>query len=377
MTVETGAERGSLILRGVSKTYGDFTAVAPTDLEVPDGEFLALLGPSGSGKTTVLRLIGGFVRPSTGHVFLDGQDITDLPIFDRPCNTVFQDYALFPHMRVRDNIAFGLSVRHRPRSEIGERVEKILASVGLESLKDRYPSQLSGGQRQRVALARAMICEPRLILLDEPLAALDANLRQQMQEQLKSIQRALQITFVFVTHDQSEAIAVADRIAVMNAGRIEQIATPTDLYYRPQTPFVADFFGENNLLPGQIAMSGSAAMARTAIGDFPVPADQPVVDAADCVVAVRPEILEVSAAPPPETANGRTVPGRVAQVLFGGPQTRVTFVPDAATDLTVICLVPSQDVAGPYANDEPAFLNIPDTYAVVSTEPGHPKEKPT
>ncbi len=360
-------ERGSLVLNGVSKTYDDFAALAPTDLHVPEGEFLTLLGPSGSGKTTLLRLVGGFAQPTSGRILLDGLDITDMPIFSRPCNTVFQDYALFPHMRVRQNVAFGLSVRHRPRTEIGDRVINILKTVELDGLEDRFPSQLSGGQRQRVALARAMICEPKLILLDEPLAALDANLRQQMQEMLKAIQRKLKITFIFVTHDQSEAIAVADRIAVMNAGKIEQIATPTDLYYRPRTPFVAGFFGENNLLPGHIMVSGTEAMARTAIGDFAVPSDQKVTDGAACVVAVRPEIVAIDPGAATAGQNGRVVPGRVSDILFGGPQTRLKFVPDSAADLSIVCLMPSQDIAGPYTAGEPAVLKIPDNYAVVST----------
>lgn len=360
-------ERGALTLHGVSKKYDDFVALAPTDLTVAGGEFLTLLGPSGSGKTTLLRLVGGFATPTDGRIVLDGQDITRMPIFDRPCNTVFQDYALFPHMKVRNNVAFGLSVRHRPKTEIGTRVLDILKSVGLEGFEDRYPSQLSGGQRQRVALARAMICEPRLILLDEPLAALDAGLRQQMQDQLKAIQRKLKITFLFVTHDQSEAIAVADRIAVMNAGRIEQIATPTDLYYRPRTRFVADFFGENNLLPGKIAVSGGQAMARTAVGDFAVPPDQEAGDGTDCVVAVRPESVSLDTGTQSSEDTGtRTAPGRIVDVLFGGPQTRLRFVPDAAEDLKIVCLVPSQNLTTPFTIGQPARLTIPDNYAVVS-----------
>lgn len=360
-------ERGALALHNVSKRYDDFVALAPTDLAVAGGEFLTLLGPSGSGKTTLLRLVGGFVAPTDGRIVLDGQDITRMPIFDRPCNTVFQDYALFPHMRVRDNVAFGLSVRHHPKAEIGAKVLDILKSVGLEGFEDRYPSQLSGGQRQRVALARAMICEPRLILLDEPLAALDAGLRQQMQDQLKEIQRKLKITFLFVTHDQSEAIAVADRIAVMNAGRIEQIATPTDLYYRPRTRFVANFFGENNLLPGSVAVSGGKAIARTAVGDFAVPSDQKMTEGAACVVAVRPESISLDGGPQSaEEAGTRTAPGRIVDILFSGPQTRLRFVPDAAEDLSIVCLVPSQDETTRFTAGQPAILTIPDNYAVVS-----------
>jgi spermidine/putrescine transport system ATP-binding protein len=351
--------RGSLALSQVSKSYGDFVAVKPTDLTVFGGEFLALLGPSGSGKTTLLRVIGGLVSPTTGRVFLDGEAITDVPIYDRPCNTVFQDYALFPHMRVADNVGFGLSVRRHPKREIARRVDEMLKTVGLQDLRDRYPSQLSGGQRQRVALARAMICEPRLILLDEPLAALDASLRHQMQEMLKSVQRKLGITFIFVTHDQSEAIAIADRIAVMNNGRIEQIASPADLYYRPQTAFVAGFFGENNLIPATLRRSGSSAVAETSVGTFPLPTDQTAAEGAACIVAVRPEVVSLETDP----SSARAIAGRIMAV--GGSQTRIKFVPDADQNLCLHCLMPSQLASSSAAVGDKAHLVIPDNYAVV------------
>ena len=361
--------RGALVLEGVSKTYGTFTALRPTDLTVPEREFLAVLGPSGSGKTTLLRLVGGFAAPTTGRVLLDGEDITARAIFDRPCNTVFQDYALFPHMRVRKNVGYGLSVRGHPRSEIAGKVDRILATVGLEEFADRYPAQLSGGQRQRVALARAMICEPRLILLDEPLAALDAEMRQQMQEFLKAIQRQLSITFLFVTHDQSEAIAVADRIAVMSEGRIEQIATPTDLYYRPRTRFVAGFFGENNLIPGTVARSGTQAVARTAVGAFPAGEDAPP-DGADCIVAVRPETitLETDGGGPAGagTAATLTAPGTITDILFNGAQTRVKVAPRDTDGPGIVCLVPSQRADSPFSMGAPVTMFFPADCAIVA-----------
>jgi ABC-type Fe3+/spermidine/putrescine transport system ATPase subunit len=247
------SERILLELKAVGKSFGQNSVLENVDLAVRDGEFITILGPSGSGKTTILRMIGGFTEPSRGAILLDGRDITDLPINKRPFNTVFQDYALFPHMDVAANVGYGLMVRHVARTEIQRRVGEALELVQLGSFASRFPAQLSGGQRQRVALARAIICEPRLILLDEPLAALDVELRKQMQLFLKDIQREIKTTFLFVTHDQEEAIAIADRICVMNFGRILQLGTPRDVYYRPQAEFVARFFGDNNLIEGVLA----------------------------------------------------------------------------------------------------------------------------
>ncbi len=218
--------RSLIRLAGIGKSYGAVTVLQPFDLEIGDGEFLTILGPSGSGKTTILRMLGGFTAPSTGRILLDGTDITDTPIFRRPFNTVFQDYALFPHMTVARNVGYGLRMRRRPRAEVEKRVAEALAVVGLADKAGRHPGELSGGQRQRVALARAIICEPRVVLLDEPLAALDAGLRRSMQEFLKDLQRRIRTTFVFITHDQEEAIAMSDRIVVMDHGRVEQVGTP-------------------------------------------------------------------------------------------------------------------------------------------------------
>jgi putative spermidine/putrescine transport system ATP-binding protein len=235
-------------LVGLRKTFGDVAAVDGVDLEVAAGEFFTMLGPSGSGKTTTLRLIAGFEHPDGGHVELGGADVSGLPPYQRDVNTVFQDYALFPHMNVAENVAYGLRVRKISKPKRAERVAEALRMVRLEDFGDRRPVQLSGGQRQRVALARAIVNRPRVLLLDEPLGALDLKLRQQMQLELKQIQDSVGITFVYVTHDQDEALAMSDRIAVFNDGRVEQVAPPADLYERPATPFVAGFVGTSNVL---------------------------------------------------------------------------------------------------------------------------------
>jgi putative spermidine/putrescine transport system ATP-binding protein len=238
----------ALRLRGVRKNYGHVVAVDGVDLAVQEGEFFTLLGPSGSGKTTLLRLIAGFERPDVGKVELGGRDVTSLPPYMRDTNTVFQDYALFPHMTVAENIAYGLRVKRTPGAERRKRVERALRMVRLEGLEDRRPNQLSGGQRQRVALARAVINEPEVLLLDEPLGALDLKLRQEMQIELKQIQKEVGITFVYVTHDQEEALTMSDRIAVMVNGRIEQIGSPVEVYEEPASEFVAGFIGISNVL---------------------------------------------------------------------------------------------------------------------------------
>jgi putative spermidine/putrescine transport system ATP-binding protein len=238
-------------LSGIRKTYGDVVAVDHVDLEIAAGEFFTLLGPSGSGKTTTLRLIAGFERPDEGRVELGGRDVTNRPPYERDVNTVFQDYALFPHMTVADNVAYGLRVKRVPRAERKRRVEEILRVVRLPQVGKRKPVQLSGGQRQRIALARSLVNEPKVLLLDEPLGALDLKLRQEMQIELKRIQREVSdvgITFVYVTHDQEEALTMSDRLAVFNEGRIEQIGTPAEVYERPATEFVAGFVGVSNVL---------------------------------------------------------------------------------------------------------------------------------
>ena len=235
-------------LAGLRKSFGHLAAVAGVDLEIAEGEFFTMLGPSGSGKTTLLRLIAGFERPDAGVVELGGTDVTRQPPYARDVNTVFQDYALFPHMNVLENVEYGLRVRRVPRAERRRRAEAALEMVRLTGLSERKPVQLSGGQRQRVALARAIVNEPEVLLLDEPLGALDAKLRQEMQSELKRIQREVGITFVYVTHDQEEALTMSDRLAVFNQGRIEQLGTPVDVYERPASDFVAGFIGISNLL---------------------------------------------------------------------------------------------------------------------------------
>jgi len=280
---------GTAILRleGVAKSYGATRVLEPLDLEILDGEFLTILGPSGSGKTTILRLIGGFAKPDAGRILLDGRDITADPAFARPFNTVFQDYALFPHMTVRRNVEFGLRVRKLARPEIVRRVDEVLEIVGLSHLADRYPADMSGGQRQRAALARAIVCEPRIILLDEPLAALDAERRRSMRAFLKDLQRRIGTSFLFITHDQEEAIAVSDRIVVTNEGRIEQIGSPEDVYRKPASRFVAGFFGENNIIPWE-AVTGEllSAVRKSVLGK----------GLRAAAIAIRPESLRIVAA---------------------------------------------------------------------------------
>jgi putative spermidine/putrescine transport system ATP-binding protein len=242
------ADAPDVRLTNLTKRYGDVTAVEAVDLDVAHGEFFTMLGPSGSGKTTTLRMIAGFERPDAGRIELGGEDVSRLPPFERDVNTVFQDYALFPHMNVAQNIAYGLRVKKVPNQERRRRVADVLDIVRLKGFERRSPSQLSGGQRQRVALARAIVNNPRVLLLDEPLGALDLKLRQQLQIELKHIQRELGMTFVYVTHDQEEALTMSDRVAVFNDGHVEQVGTPADVYEHPRTPFVADFVGTSNIL---------------------------------------------------------------------------------------------------------------------------------
>jgi putative spermidine/putrescine transport system ATP-binding protein len=252
--IPAGLHEGSYLMSiavqfdGVSRHFGDVRALEANDLTISEGEFFALLGPSGSGKTTCLRLIAGFDRPTSGTVKILGEDVKNVPPYRRNVNTVFQDYALFPHLNVAGNVAYPLMIRKMARAERLQRAEQALAMVRLSGYSARKPSQLSGGQRQRVALARALIGQPKVLLLDEPLGALDLRLREEMQEELKALQRSLGITFVFVTHDQGEALSMADRIAIFNEGKIAQIGTPEDVYHRPQNAFVANFVGSSNVL---------------------------------------------------------------------------------------------------------------------------------
>jgi spermidine/putrescine transport system ATP-binding protein len=294
-------------LKKVSKRFGEFTAVEKIDLNVGVGEFLTLLGPSGCGKTTLLRMIAGFETPTEGSIHLDGRDVTHVPPNKRDVNQVFQSYALFPHLNVWDNIAFGLHVKRVPRAEITTRVADAIRLVALTGMERRKPDQLSGGQRQRVALARAVVNRPKVLLLDEPLGALDAELRRTMQLELKTLQRSLGITFIFVTHDQEEALSMSDRIAVMNRGRIEQIDAAQAIYRRPTTPFVARFIGGGNVFDCTATPDGvrliSGEMLKTA-------------DAKDAIaVCVRPEQVRVLDQPK-AGSNGWTA--TVVEQLFRG-----------------------------------------------------------
>ncbi len=257
------AMTAAIRLKGVSRHFGSVRAVDDVDLEIREGEFFSLLGPSGSGKTTCLRLIAGFDQPTSGAVEIFGTDATATPPYRRPVNTVFQDYALFPHLNVRENVAYGPKVRGDPGPVRRRLADEALDLVALGGFGDRRPSELSGGQRQRVALARALVMEPRVLLLDEPLGALDPKLREQMQGELKALQRRLGIAFVFVTHDQAEALSMSDRMAVFNEGRVQQLGTPQEVYDRPQKPFVADFVGSSNVLPPEMVerLTGKAARA--------------------------------------------------------------------------------------------------------------------
>ncbi|MFI1538404.1 ABC transporter ATP-binding protein [Streptomyces anandii] len=303
-------------LQGLRKSFGQTAAVAGVDLEIRDGEFFSMLGPSGSGKTTVLRLIAGFETPTGGSVELAGRNVTRLAPFERDVHTVFQDYALFPHMTVEQNVAYGLKVRRVPRAERLVRARRALAEVRLEGYGRRRPSELSGGQRQRVALARALVGRPRVLLLDEPLGALDLKLREQMQIELKALQREVGITFVFVTHDQEEALTMSDRIAVFHQGRIEQVGAPAEIYERPATEFVASFVGTSNLLHGE-----SAQRILGSPGTY----------------SVRPEkirVLKESALADEPDLAGAT--GTVAEVVYLGDATRFLVDLDAGGRLTAL-----------------------------------------
>ena len=276
----------AISLRGVHKTFGAVRAVDGIDLEILDGEFFSMLGPSGSGKTTVLRMIAGFEEPTSGRIHLGGEDVTGRPPFARDVNTVFQDYALFPHMDVLTNVEYGLRVKKVPKAKRRERAHQALETVQLGQFGTRRPNQLSGGQRQRVALARALVNRPKVLLLDEPLGALDLKLRREMQIELKEIQRDVGITFVFVTHDQEEALTMSDRIAVFNDGRIEQVAKPTELYEAPATSFVAGFVGTSNLLTGEAARAVFGRPATLSIRPEKITLDQGPTKARGVVASV-------------------------------------------------------------------------------------------
>jgi putative spermidine/putrescine transport system ATP-binding protein len=300
-TVPRAAADGDVRLDAVTKRFGDVLAVDDVSLDIATGEFFALLGPSGSGKTTCLRMIAGFEQPTAGRIWLAGRDVTDVAPFDRATNTVFQDYALFPHMTVEHNVGYGLMVKKVAKADRRDRVAEALRTVRLEGYGGRKPAQLSGGQRQRVALARALVNRPRVLLLDEPLGALDRKLREQMQIELKELQREVGITFLFVTHDQDEALTMSDRIAVFHDGRLEQVGTPTEVYERPATPFVADFIGTSNVVEG--------AAAEALFGT-------------EGVFSLRPERIRIVPGDASPAPGERTALGRLVNVVYAGATLR-------------------------------------------------------
>jgi spermidine/putrescine transport system ATP-binding protein len=361
--VQTGADTPSVRLERVTKRFGDFTAVREMDLDIPRGEFFTMLGPSGCGKTTTLRMVAGFEDPSEGRVLLSGEDVTSLPAFRRPTNTVFQSYALFPHRSVEKNVAFGLERQKVDRDEIRRRVGEELERVGLAGEAKRRPAQLSGGQQQRVALARALVNRPEVLLLDEPLGALDLKLRKQLQVELKRIQRDVGITFVYVTHDQEEALTMSDRIAVMNRGVVEQVADPETVYERPGTTFVAGFIGVSNLMPGEVVSSnGAGTQMRLDAGPTVTTLDSGGVQTGERAHAVvRPEKLELRQVGAPAEGNRPSVEGQVESSLYLGTATQMVVLLGDGTRMTV--LVPNADAEArrdlPAAGD-PARLSWSD-----------------
>jgi spermidine/putrescine transport system ATP-binding protein len=331
----------SVQLLGVSKRFGDVEAVRSLDLDIARGEFFTLLGPSGCGKTTTLRVIAGFEEPDTGRVVIDGADVEGLPPFRRPTNTVFQSYALFPHLSVEENVAFGLKRKRVPREEIQSRVGEELERVGLPAEAKRRPNQLSGGQQQRVALARALVNRPSVLLLDEPLGALDLKLRKRLQIELKDIQRDVGITFIYVTHDQEEALTMSDRIAVMNYGRVEQMAEPEQVYDRPATTFVAGFIGVSNLMPGRVTKAGDRGEVELDAG-VSVHASVNEFGAGErCHAVVRPEKLQIRNARDGADAELPSVEGIVESSLYLGTATQIVVrLPD---DVAMTVLVANTD----------------------------------
>jgi spermidine/putrescine transport system ATP-binding protein len=303
-------------IAGVVKSFGDMVAVDNVSLAIRRGEFVSLLGPSGCGKSTLLRMIAGFEQPDAGAIEIDGHDVIDVPPNRRPVNTVFQSYALFPHLNVFDNVAFGLRRKRQPRAQVNADVDRFLQLVGLEALGERYPTQLSGGQQQRVALARALVNKPKVLLLDEPLGALDLKLRKRMQTELKQLQRDVGVTFIYVTHDQDEALALSDRIAVMNRGALLQFASCRELYDKPRTEFVANFLGEANIVRGRVVESGPVAVLDVAGCKVRVLDERHDAHLGEQVlVALRPEQLSVAGE---STGSGNEFRARIKDKVFLG-----------------------------------------------------------
>ncbi|MBF1990409.1 ABC transporter ATP-binding protein [Fischerella thermalis] len=337
----TAFESLDVELRNVFKFFDQEPAVHGIDLDIRQGEFFSILGPSGCGKTTTLRLIAGFEKADAGKILIQGQSMSNVPPYRRPVNTVFQSYALFNHLNIWDNIAFGLRLKRLPKAEVETRVKEALKLVKMEGLRSRFPSQLSGGQQQRVALARALVNRPAVLLLDEPLGALDLKLRKEMQVELSNLHKELGLTFIMVTHDQEEALSLSDRIAVMNHGKIEQIGTPSEIYENPRTAFVADFIGDTNLFTGEITEVNTSTVEvvtktglKITVSRF---VDTPAELLQAVVVSVRPEKIQLSLYKPSVQAN--CFEGRLVNVMYLG--THVNYVVELKTDVCITVMQPN------------------------------------
>ena len=314
-TNEISKDKPLLEIRGVSKKFGEFIAVNNVDLDIYQGELFCLLGGSGCGKTTLLRMLAGFEKPTSGQIFIDGQDMSEVPPYKRPTNMMFQNYALFPHMTVEKNIAFGLEQDGIAKTEISDKIDSILKLVELQDYKKRRPQQLSGGQRQRVALARALVKQPKLLLLDEPLSALDKKLREQTQFELMNIQDKVGVTFVVVTHDQEEAMTLSSRIAVMDRGRFIQTGTPTEIYEYPRDRFVADFIGSANILDGKVVSNLEGMMeVSTYLGKFSFKSNSNISEGSDLFVGLRPEKISISKA----ASKSKNITGFIDDIGYFG-----------------------------------------------------------
>ena len=352
-------ERSIISVRGVSKHFGAVHAVDNVDLEIQRGEFFSLLGPSGCGKTTLLRILAGLEMPSEGEIFIDEQPMSAIPAYRRPVNMVFQNYAIFPHLDVRGNIAFGLRKSGLSKAEINTKVEEMLDLIKLPGYEERSATQLSGGERQRIALARALIKRPKVLLLDEPLGALDKKLREQMQLELRDLQKSVGITFVFVTHDQEEALTMSDRIAVMSNGQVLQVSSPTGLYERPRSRFVADFIGTMNFFEGRVRKSenGTAVVDAGSLGEVEAATDGEAPGVGDdVVVAIRPEKLQLHFEAPGEGIN--IVEGRMGPAAYLGDRSHFNiFLPEREQPVAV-AVQNMEPSAARAATDQPVWLSF-------------------
>jgi spermidine/putrescine transport system ATP-binding protein len=346
---------GEVVLVDLVKRFADVTAVAGINLDMPPGEFFSLLGPSGCGKTTTLRLIAGFERPDEGQILLDGVDMVQTPPHKRNVNTVFQNYALFPHLSVADNVGFGLRYKDVSKQEAKKRVSDALELVRLQGLERRRPTQLSGGQQQRVALARALVLNPSVLLLDEPPGALDAKLRKALQIELKALQEEVGITFIYVTHDQEEALTMSDRLAVMSNGRVEQIGTPSEVYEEPSTSYVADFLGVSNLMDADAEGPDGDGRCRIQLGDFELVAARGDTDArGDVKVVIRPERIRLEDS---GTTGENRIPGMVERVVYVGSTMQV--IVHLASGPTLQAWVQNQGDGLPFAQGHPLTVHLP------------------